>query len=104
MMFLMFYDLDDWLDEVNDLINVLICVRCCGVEVYIFLENSLDINREVYNYFKFNGIDVLYDFLLMIFYVKIVVVDGRIVFFGSYNWSEFVFYWNYEVSVKIIFK
>lgn len=104
MMFSMLYDPDDWSDEANDLINALIRARRRGVEVHILLENSLDTNREAYNYLKSNGIDVSYDSPSTTLHAKIVVVDGRIVFLGSHNWSESALHWNHEVSVKIISK
>ncbi|WP_231855745.1 phospholipase D-like domain-containing protein [Thermococcus peptonophilus] len=104
MMFSMLYDPDDWSDEANDLINALIRARRRGVEVHVLLENSLDTNREAYDYLKSNGIDVSYDSPSKTLHAKIVVIDGRIVFLGSHNWSESALHWNHEVSVKIISK
>lgn len=102
MMFSMLYDPDDWSDEANGLINALIRARRRGVEVHVLLENSLDTNREAYSYLRSNGVDVSYDSPSTTLHSKVVIVDGRIVFIGSHNWSESALHWNHEVSVKIV--
>ncbi|MDI3476169.1 MAG: hypothetical protein PWQ95_1897 [Thermococcaceae archaeon] len=104
MMFSMLYDPDDWSDEANDLINALIRAKERGVRVHVILEDSVNTNREAYKYLKSNGIDVAYDSPLTTLHAKVLIIDGKIVFFGSHNWSESALHWNHEVSVKIVSK
>lgn len=101
MMFLMKYDPGDSFDWANDLIQALVSARRRGVEVHVLLEDSLEDNREAYEYLRSNGVDVSFDSPQTTLHAKAIVVDGEIVFIGSHNWSESALYWNHEVSVRI---
>ena len=101
MMFLMKYDPGDSYDPANDLIRALAQAEHRGVKVHVLLEDSLDINRVAYNYLRSNGVDVSFDSPSTTLHAKVVVIDGRIVFIGSHNWSEAALNWNHEVSVRI---
>jgi phosphatidylserine/phosphatidylglycerophosphate/cardiolipin synthase-like enzyme len=102
MMFSMLYDPDDWSDEANDLIRALADAEYRGVRVHVLLENSVDYNREAYEYLRSSGVDVAFNSPSTTLHAKVVIIDGRIVFLGSHNWSESALHWNHEVSVKIV--
>jgi len=100
-MFLMKYDPADSYDHANDLIRALVEARRRGVSVHVVLENSIDDNRAAYNYLRSNGVDVVFDSPSTTLHTKMVIIDGRIVYIGSHNWSEAALDWNHEVSVRI---
>ncbi|WP_240911625.1 phospholipase D-like domain-containing protein [Thermococcus sp. LS1] len=101
-MFSMKYDPADSFDWANDLIRALAEAEKRGVNVHVLLEDSPDINQAAYDYLKANGVDVSFDSLETTLHAKVVVIDGKIVFLGSHNWSESALYWNHEVSIKIV--
>ena len=101
MMFLMKYDPGDSYDPANDLIRALVQAEHRGVRVHVLLEDSIDTNRVAYNYLRSNGVDVSFDSPSTTLHAKVIVIDGRIVFIGSHNWSEAALNWNHEVSVRI---
>ncbi|WP_297464216.1 phospholipase D-like domain-containing protein [Thermococcus sp.] len=101
MMFLMKYDPGDSYDPANDLIRALVKAEQRGVRVHVLLEDGIEENRKAYDYLKQNGVDVTFDSPATTLHAKVVVIDGRIVFIGSHNWSEAALNWNHEVSVRI---
>ncbi|WP_237266284.1 phospholipase D-like domain-containing protein [Thermococcus cleftensis] len=100
-MFLMKYDPTDSYDHANDLIRALVEARRRGVNVYVILENGIEDNRAAYDYLRSNGVDVVFDSPSITLHTKMVVIDGRVVYIGSHNWSEAALDWNHEVSVRI---
>lgn len=100
-MFLMKYDAGDSFDWANDLIRALVRAKKRGLEVYVVLENSVEINQAAHSYLRANGIEVRFDSPDRTLHAKIVVIDGKVAFIGSHNWSESGLYWNNEVSVEI---
>jgi len=101
MMFFMKYDSGDSFDWANDLIRALVSAHNRGVRVHVLLDESIEDNRKAYYYLVSNGIDVSFDSPQTTLHAKVVVVDGKMVFIGSHNWSESALYWNHEVSVEI---
>ncbi|WP_457751875.1 phospholipase D-like domain-containing protein [Thermococcus sp.] len=101
MTFFMKYDAGDTFDWANDLIRALVSARKRDVEVHVLLDERIDENAETYYYLAANGIDVSFDSPQTTLHAKVVVVDGKLVFIGSHNWSESALYWNHEVSVEI---
>ncbi|WP_456367817.1 phospholipase D-like domain-containing protein [Thermococcus sp.] len=102
MMFSMLYDPEDSYDEANDLIRALVRAEYRGVDVHVLLDDGVDYNRVAYNYLRSNGVDVAFDSPETTLHAKVVIIDGKIVFMGSHNWSESALHWNHEVSVKIV--
>ena len=100
-MFLMKYDAGDSFDWANDLIRALVRAKKRGLNVYVVLENSVEINQAAYSYLRANGIEVRFDSPDRTLHAKVVVIDGKVAFIGSHNWSESGLYWNHEVSVEI---
>ncbi|NJE62530.1 phospholipase [Thermococcus sp. 21S7] len=101
MMFSMLYDPDDGFDWANDLIRALVAAKNRGVEVHVLLEDGVESNREAYGYLRSHGVDVSFDSPGTTLHAKVVVIDGRLVFIGSHNWSESALYWNHEVSLMV---
>lgn len=101
MMFFMKYDPGDGFDWANDLIRALVNAQRRGVNVHVLLDESIEDNRKAYYYLLSNGVDVSFDSPHTTLHAKVIVVDGKLVFIGSHNWSESALYWNHEVSVEI---
>ena len=106
-MYLMKYDPDDPYDWVNDLIRELVAAKNRGVDVKVIIEyrtyqGYMDVNLEAYNYLKDHGVDVKLDEDSETDHFKFVVIDGKIVYVGSHNWSEAALYYNREVSIRIV--
>ncbi|KUH33342.1 phospholipase [Thermococcus celericrescens] len=100
-MFLMKYDPNDSYDHANDLIRALVEARKRGVSVHVILENGIEDNMATYDYLRSNGVDVVFDSPSVTLHTKMVVIDDRVVYIGSHNWSEAALDWNHEVSVRI---
>lgn len=58
-------------------------------------------NEAAYHYLLANGIDVQMDNDTDTDHMKIVMIDGYLVYVGSHNWSESALYHNNEMSVKV---
>ena len=106
-MYSMIYDPEDPSDWANDLLKELVQARKRGIEVKVIIEyrthwGYLKENVKAYDYLRANGVNVRLDDEADTDHMKFVVVDGRIVFVGSHNWSESALYHNNEVSVKIV--
>jgi phosphatidylserine/phosphatidylglycerophosphate/cardiolipin synthase-like enzyme len=106
-MYSMVYDPPDSFDWANDLIRELVNAQQRGVSVSVIIENrtyfgSMSNNLEAYDYLSINGIDVRADEENDTDHMKLVIIDGKIVYVGSHNWSESALYYNHETSVKIL--
>ncbi len=106
-MYLMVYDPDDPLDWANDLIRELVNARERGVNVTVVIEyrthtGYMDSNLEAYSYLSANGVNVKLDEESDTDHMKLVIIDDKIVYIGSHNWSESALYYNHETSVKIV--
>ena len=106
-MYSIIYDPDDSFDWANDLIRELVYADQRGVNVRVVIEYStywgyMDDNLEAYNYLRANSVDVQLDNETSTDHMKLVIIDDKIVFVGSHNWSESALYYNHETSVKIV--
>ena len=107
LMYSMVYDPDDSFDWANDLIRELVNAKNRGVNVTVIMEyrthfGYMDGNLDAYNYLLSNGINVRLDSESDTDHLKLVIIDNKIVYVGSHNWSESAFYYNHESSIKII--
>ena len=107
VMYSMVYDPDDSFDWANDLIRELVNAEKRGVNVTVIIEyrtyyGYMDRNLEAYNYLLSNGVNVKLDYEPDTDHLKLVIIDGKIVYVGSHNWSEASLYYNHETSVEII--
>lgn len=106
-MYSMIYDPGDSYDWANDLIKELVYAKDRGVNVTVIIEyrtffDYMDENLEAYEYLSDNGVTVKLDNDTDTDHLKLVIIDDKIVYVGSHNWSESALYYNRETSVKII--
>jgi len=107
VMYSMIYDPDDPLDWANDLIRELVSAENRGVDVKVVVEYRTyheykDDNLRAYDYLLSNGVSVKLNQEADTDHLKLVVIDGKIVYVGSHKWSESALYYNRETSVKIV--
>ena len=80
-----------------------------GVDIKVILDKDAEgqifgsrvINKEAYNFFKHNGIEVTYDFDQELTHTKLVLVDDRHLVIGSHNWTAGSFFAYDDKSVYI---
>ncbi len=106
-MYSMIYDPDDPEDWANDVVRELVEARERGVDVTVILEyrtywGCMDENLEAYEYLTSHGVTVYLDEDAETDHMKLVIIDGYIVYVGSHNWSESALYYNRETSVRIV--
>ena len=106
-MYSMIYDPDDSYDWANDLIRELVNAKRRGVNVNVIIEyrtyyGYMDGNLEAYDYLSANGVNVKLDNETDTDHLKLVIIDDKIVYVGSHNWSESALYYNHETSVRIV--
>ena len=106
-MYSMIYDEDDPFDWANDLIRELVYAKQRDVNVSVVIEyrtyyGYMDDNLPAYNYLLSNGVNVKLDYETDTDHLKLVLIDDKITYVGSHNWSESALYYNHETSVKII--
>ena len=82
-------------------------IKLLGLLVKVLLEyrtyfGYVKYNYLAYRYLKDHGVDVRLDFNPDTEHMKIVIIDGKIVYIGSHNWSEASLYYNHEVSIRIV--
>lgn len=86
-------------------------VRCKqrGVEIKIILDKDAEgdcygsriINKNAYDFFKEQGIDVTYDFEGEVTHSKVVIIDDTHVIVGSHNWTAGSFFAYDDKSLYI---
>lgn len=106
-MYIMKYDPKDSFDWANDLIRALVAAHRRGVKVKVYLEyrtyfDYIKCNYITYEYLKSQGIEVKLDYGHDTDHMKLVIIDNKIVYIGSHNWSESALYYNHEISVRIV--
>jgi cell division protein FtsB len=106
-MYSMVYDPNDTFDWGNDLIRGLVEAKGRGINVTVVLEyrtyfGYMDKNLEAYSYLKRYNVTVMLDNEPDTDHLKLVIIDDKIVYVGSHNWSESALYHNHETSVKIV--
>ena len=106
-MYLMVYDPDDPEDWANDLIRALVKAHERGVAVKVIIEyrtyrGTLEVNLEAFKYLREHGVEVKLDNDTETDHYKLVIIDERIVYVGSHNWSEAGLYYNRETSIRVV--
>jgi len=91
----------------SQLLNALIQVHTRGVEVKVILERSNynsnlnEINESTYVYLVSEGINVRFDSPSVTTHAKLVVIDDKVAFLGSTNWTKSALDGNNEVNVEV---
>jgi len=85
---------------VKTLLDALISAHGRGVTVHVIYEGSYSSNSEAANYLKNAGIAVENDSWVFL-HAKLVVIDGKIVYVGSHNWSPYALKYNNEYGIII---
>ncbi|RLF23279.1 MAG: hypothetical protein DRN15_06775 [Thermoprotei archaeon] len=104
MMYMIKYDVDEPNDPVNTLIDALGRAVKRGVVVRVVIDDvTLDEFPQTIEFMKSHGILVRLDESSAIrTHVKLVIIDGYVVFIGSHNWTESGLMYNHEVTAVII--
>ena len=108
IMFFMSYQ-DKTEHPTETLFQELIAAKKRGVDIRIILDkdaegehyNSRIINEAIYNKFKRNGIDVVYDSEEKVTHTKLVLIDNSHLIIGSHNWTAGSFFAYDDKSVYI---
>jgi len=90
---------DDSANPINQLVNDLIKAKKRGVKVKVILEDSkLKESRLAYRVLRENNIPVYFDRPGRLLHLKGIVIDEKIIFLGSANWSRAALFDNFEAS------
>ena len=106
-MYLMKYYPDDSSNGVSQLQKALVSAKNRGVDVRVILEwsdynNSLNENNEsTYVYLDSMGIDVKFDPVGVTTHAKFAVIDDKVAFAGSSNWTKSAIEDNHEMNIKL---
>ncbi|MCD6232666.1 hypothetical protein J7K28_08670 [Candidatus Aerophobetes bacterium] len=69
--------------------NAIIRAKNRGVEIRILMDKQQSAGKySKYQYFLNNGINVILDIHAGIMHNKIAIIDGKVLFTGSYNWTK----------------
>ena len=103
IMYVIKYDSKDPRDPVNTLLNILINLSKRNVDVKIIVDDeTYNSYPETINYLLSHNISVKLDESSgRTTHTKLVIIDGKIVFLGSHNWTQSALKRNHEVSVLI---
>ena len=103
IMYVIKYDPKDPRDPVNTLLNILINLSKRNVDVKIIVDDeTYNSYPETINYLLSHNISVKLDESSgRTTHTKLVIIDGKIVFLGSHNWTQSALKRNHEVSVLI---
>lgn len=88
-------------EVIERITEILIAKSRQGLDVKVVLENSIDYNELAYRRLRDAGVPVRFDSRALTTHTKLVIVDGKIVFVGSHNFSYSAMERNHEASVMI---
>jgi len=106
MYMMKYYPFDSSCGE-SQLLNAIIETKQRGVEVKVLLElsdynSSLnETNESTYVFLTSKSVNVRFDSPTITTHAKLVIIDGKIAFVGSTNWSKSALESNNEVNVEI---
>ena len=88
-------------EPVKTLLNSLIAAKNRGVDVRVLFEGEISSNWYAVNYLREQGVNVKNDSSNTFLHTKMVVIDGKVVYIGSHNWSPYALGKNNEFGVFI---
>ncbi len=88
-------------EPVKTLLDSLISAKNRGVDVLVIYEGDISSNRYAAQYLRDGGVAVKNDSSEKFIHTKMVVIDGRVVYLGSHNWSPYAMEKNNEYGVLI---
>jgi len=106
MYIMKYYPFDSSCGE-SQLLNAIIETKQRGVEVKVLLElsdynSSLnETNESTYVYLTSKSVNVRFDSPTVTTHAKLVIIDGKIAFVGSTNWTKSALEANNEVNVEV---
>lgn len=83
------------------LVNELIRAHRRGVKVRVKVEGSIRGNAEGLKHLKAAGIDASVDEKGKVTHTKLVVIDRKIVYVGSQNWTVSAMGFNWDSSIRV---
>ncbi len=86
---------------VKTLLDALIFAHNRGVDVKVVCEGDISSNKYGVQYLQNGGVDVKYDGSQKFLHTKMVVIDDKVVYIGSHNWSPSAFGKNNEYGALI---
>ena len=92
----------------SKLVEELVNAKERGVNVTVIIEHRTywgthdDKIKDAYDYLSEHGVTVILDEDDETDHMKLVIIDGYIVYVGSHNWTESGLYYNREASVRIV--
>lgn len=106
IMFVIKYDPRDPKDPVNRILDTLINLSKKGVDVKIVVDDETKRSYpETIDYLLRHNVSIKLDeSASRTTHTKLVIIDGKIVFFGSHNWTQSALTQNHEVSIMIMSK
>ena len=103
IMYVVKYDPYEHDDPVNQILNALVRAHQRGVDVKVVVDDeTYESYRQTIEFLKSHGIPVKLDESASVrTHAKLIIIDGRVVFIGSHNWTESALSYNHETSVLI---
>ncbi|MCD6549622.1 phospholipase D family protein [Candidatus Micrarchaeota archaeon] len=87
----------------EDIMNALLRAHRRGVTVRILLDKTVDLNKDAFITFAENGVDVKWaPEVYPRTHAKMIIIDGRILFIGSSNFTYHGFSKNREANIVLV--
>ncbi len=88
-------------EPVKTLLDALIDAKNRGVNVRVLFEGEISSNWYAVNYLRDHRVNVKNDSSDTFLHTKMVIIDGKVVYVGSHNWSPYALEKNNEFGVFI---
>ncbi len=88
-------------EPVKTLLDSLIAAHNRGVDVKVICEGDISSNKYGVQYLENGGVEVKVDNTEKFIHTKMIVIDGKVVYVGSHNWSPYALGKNNEYGILI---
>lgn len=94
-------------DVVLNLVNKIISAQEREIDIEIFLDSNIKdgntpTNKPAYEQLKRNEVNVKLNRSRKWYHTKLIIIDNKIIYTGSHNWTANAFYQNEEASIRIV--